>query len=149
MVFIGLIYRFDTTQGSGFIMLSDGEKKEFTTNEWVDTLNEPAIGQKIVYEISGNTARIRVATEADELNAASNKEVQENGSAQTPLEGFNSADEYVDHFVEMGFKRLKDTENDGVRTITLRRFADGEAQEVIIQDGSTISVKKTINGQPV
>jgi len=149
MIFIGLIYRFDSNLGSGFIMLSDGEKKEFTINEWVDTLNEPAIGQKIVYEMSGNAVRIRVATEADELNAVSKKEVQDDGSAQTPLEGFSSADEYVEYFVEMGFKRLKDIENDGFRTITLRRFADGEAQEVIIQDGSTISVKKTINGQPV
>lgn len=50
----------------------------------------------------------------------------------------------------MGFKLVKDTENYGSRTLSLRRYADGEASEIIIkQVGSKISVVQTINGKLV
>lgn len=50
----------------------------------------------------------------------------------------------------MGFKLVKDTENYGSRTLSLRRYADGEASEVIIkQVGSKINVLQTVNGKPV
>lgn len=59
-------------------------------------------------------------------------------------------DEYISHFTDMGFKLVKDTENYGGRTLTLRRYADGEPSEVIIkQIGSKINVTQTINGKIV
>ena len=39
MVFIGMIFQFNSDQGTGLIMLSDGEKKEFSTDEWADEVN--------------------------------------------------------------------------------------------------------------
>lgn len=59
-------------------------------------------------------------------------------------------DEYFSHFTDIGFRLVKDTENYGSRTLSLRRYADGEASEVIIkQVGSKINVLQTVNGKPV
>ena len=66
------------------------------------------------------------------------------------MEEFTSVDEYIGHFTDMGFKLVKDTEKYGSRTLTLRRYADGEPSEVIIkQVGSKISVTQTVNGKIV
>jgi hypothetical protein len=66
------------------------------------------------------------------------------------MEEFSSLDEYLNHFVQFGFKLVKDTENYGGRTLTLRRYADGEPSEVIIkQIGSKINVTQTVNGKLV
>lgn len=63
---------------------------------------------------------------------------------------FSSIDEYINHFTDMGFKLVKDTENYGSRTLTLRRYSDGEPSEVIIkQIGSKINVMQTVNGKIV
>lgn len=66
------------------------------------------------------------------------------------MEEFSRVDEYLNHFTDMGFKLVKDTENYGSRTLTLRRYADGEPSEVIIkQVGSKINVTQTVNGKIV
>ena len=65
-------------------------------------------------------------------------------------EEFTSVDEYINHFTSMGFKVLKDTENDGARTLMLRRYVMDEHGEVIIkQSNSKISVTQTLNGKKV
>lgn len=66
------------------------------------------------------------------------------------IEALTTVDEHISHFVELGFKLVKDTENYGSRTLTLRRYADGDPSEVIIKHvGSKISVMQTVNGKIV
>lgn len=70
--------------------------------------------------------------------------------ASTTIGEFTSVDEYINYFTDMGFKLVKDTENYGLRTLSLRRYADGEPSEVIIKEvGSKINVTQTVNGKPV
>lgn len=70
--------------------------------------------------------------------------------ASSSMEEFSSVDEYISYFTDMGFKLVKDTENYGGRTLTLRRYADGEPSEVIIKHiGSKINVTQTVNGKVV
>lgn len=153
MVFIGIIYQFDTIQGAGLIMLTDGEKKEFTTDEWIDGVNTPAVGQKISYEIDGYRVHIKVASEADEVKIASQAKTsgrKDETSTDAALEKFTGVDEYIHYFSDMGFKRVKDEDSGRERTLTFRRYADGEASEVVIrQSGSKISVTQTVNGKQI
>jgi hypothetical protein len=66
------------------------------------------------------------------------------------MEVFANIDECLNHFIERGFKLVKDTENYGSRTLSLRRYADGEPFEVIIKHvGTKISVVQTVNGKLV
>jgi hypothetical protein len=66
------------------------------------------------------------------------------------MEELTTVDEYINHFTEMGFKVLKDTENDGTRTLMLRKYVMDEHGEVIIkQSDSKISVTQTLNGKKV
>ena len=66
------------------------------------------------------------------------------------MEVFANIDECLNHFIERGFKLVKDTENYGSRTLSLRRYADGEPFEVIIKHvGTNISVVQTVNGKLV
>lgn len=66
------------------------------------------------------------------------------------MEEFASVDEYINHFTQLGFKILKDTEHDGSRTLMLRKYVMDEHGEVIIKHmGSKISVTQTVNGKKV
>ena len=146
MVFIGMIFQFDSTQGAGLIMFSDGEKKAFSTNDWVDTENTPTVGQKVSYERSHNRVQIKMASQTDQITTTPEDET----SKDNALEAFTSIDEYCNHYIDMGFKLVKDVESDGSRTLSLRMFADGDPLEVIIkQSGSKISVTQKVNGKPV
>ena len=154
MVYIGMIFQFDSTQGSGLIMLSDGEKKDFTTNEWVDAVNAPAIGQKVSYESNGYFAQIKVASEADEIKAKSEEETKSSKEEETLTDTakveFTSLDDCLNYFIERGFKLVKDSVDGELQILTLRRYADGEPSEVIINhNGAQISVTQTVNGKPV
>lgn len=74
----------------------------------------------------------------------------EETSTDRVMEEFTSVDEYINHFTGKGFKLLKDTENDGVRTLMLRRYVMDEHGEVIIkQSDSKISVTQTLNGKKI
>ena len=64
-----MIYQFDSTQGTGLIMLSDGDKREFSSNDWVDVSTAPAVGLKVSYESSDDLIKIKVASEADKNKA--------------------------------------------------------------------------------
>ncbi len=66
------------------------------------------------------------------------------------MEELTTVDEYINHFTDMGFKVLKDTENDGTRTLMLRKYVMDEHGEVIIKySGSKISVTQTLNGKKI
>ena len=61
-----------------------------------------------------------------------------------------TVDEYINHFIQLGFKLLKDTENDGTRTLMLRKYVMDEHGEVIIKHcDSKISVTQTVNGKKI
>lgn len=69
--------------------------------------------------------------------------------ATSPQE-LNTLEEYLEYFLSQGYKQVKDTDNGMSRSITFRKFEDGEAKEAIIkQIGSHISVKQTRNGIPI
>jgi len=82
MVFIGMIFQFDSAQGTGLIMLSNGETKEFSTHDWVDGSNQPKIGLEILYEDSDNLIKIKVPSEEEKSriknkSSAEKKNVEE------------------------------------------------------------------------
>ncbi len=65
-------------------------------------------------------------------------------------EEFTSLDDYLNHFTSIGFKLVKDDENNETRTLTLRRYVEGEYSEATIkQSGSKISVIQTVDGKPI
>ncbi|MDP3302032.1 MAG: hypothetical protein Q8S36_08725 [Sulfuricurvum sp.] len=66
------------------------------------------------------------------------------------MEELTTVDEHINHFVDMGFKILKETENYGARTLMLRRYVMDEHSEVTIKHvGSKITVIQTVNGKIV
>ncbi|MEA3370665.1 MAG: hypothetical protein U9Q40_04935 [Campylobacterota bacterium] len=155
MIFIGMIYRYDTTQGIGDLMLPDGEKREFSAKEWTDSLNAPSVGQKIAYEQKPDTLYIRVATEEDIKQAEAEKNaekvpVKEETPAQDETQQFTDIDECIQHFTNMGLKAIKDTQDGQTRTVSLRSYVMGDfAEAIITQSGSKITVVQTLNGKTV
>lgn len=153
MIYIGMIYQYYSSNAAGLIMLSDGEKKEFTDQEWVDTQHQPALGQKISYEINGDTIRIKVATQEDITRAESEKEnidTETKEQTQESSHNFSSVDEAVEHYTGMGFKLVKDIQESGTRTVALRSYVMGDFAEVTIKEsGSKFDIEQTLNGKSV
>ncbi|PHQ55375.1 MAG: hypothetical protein COA30_06925 [Sulfurimonas sp.] len=138
MVYIGMIFQYNTDNGTGLIMLSDGAQKTFTSDDWIDSTNTPTVGQKIAYIDNTNDIQVRVASEDDINDTVSDKEES------------TSVDEHLEHFVSIGFKLVKDTINNEIRTVILRSFATGESQEVIItKKDSKTTIVETINGKTI
>ena len=153
MLFTGMIYQYDSTEGTGLLMLSDGEKKEFSSNDWIDSVNMPAVGQKISYESNANRIQIKVASEEDIHKALAEKEKkgskEENVSTDLTQQ-FTSLDDWLNYFTSIGYKLVKDTGIDESRTLTLRLYTPADYGEAIIkQSGSKISISQTLNGKPV
>ncbi len=141
MVFIGMIFQYDSTQGTGLIMLSDGEKKEFSSSDWTDTVNSPNVGQKVSYENDDNRILIKLASQ-DDIDKALKKD--EDSKEEKSL------DDYLNYYVDMGFKLVKDEQSDSSRIVTLRSFTVEEYSEAIIkQTGSKVTVAQTLNGKPL
>ncbi len=138
MIYIGMIFQYNTDNGTGLIMLSDGAQKTFTSDDWTDSENTACVGQKIAYIENENNIQVRVASEADINNTVEDKREPK------------SVDEHLKHFIGLDFKLIKDAQNDGTRVMTLRSFAREESEEVIIThtDSKTTIVKK-INGKIV
>lgn len=149
MIYVGLIYKYDNEQGTGLIMIGEGERKEFNIHEWVDTENSPAVGQKIAYTSDGFRAQIRVATPED---IALSKEQPKTAisSQEEPVKPkiFDDLESCLYHFTSSGFKLVKDVSNDGVRTLALRSFVNGDPLEVIVkQTDSKVEASLTVNGK--
>ncbi|MDF1876754.1 hypothetical protein JHD47_02870 [Sulfurimonas sp. SAG-AH-194-L11] len=138
MVYIGMIYQYNEDDASGLIMLTDGKNKTFTSSEWVDKVNRPSVGQKIVYEDNKDGVSIRLACEEDIKNSS------------TTQKETKSVEEQIEYFIGLGFKLVKDTQSETIRTLTLRSFATGESEEVVIKDnGLKLEIIQTINGKVV
>jgi len=154
MISIGMIFQYDETLGSGLVMLSGGEQKTFNRTNWVDNDNEPSIGQKISYEDLGYQVQIKVANEDDKISATADeekpKEVQEESGPDFSIKEFDTVDEYVDYYIDMGFKLVSDKQEDNLRTANLRVYTPTDYGEATIkQDSSKISVVQVINGKKI
>ncbi|MDF1878559.1 hypothetical protein JHD46_02765 [Sulfurimonas sp. SAG-AH-194-C20] len=135
MILTGMIFQYNEEEGLGLLMLSDAKQKEFSQKEWIDAGNEPAVGQKIAYISKADTFEVRVATQDDIKKSLLKQEEQ-------------TAEEHLEHFTSLGFKLVKDTTINNVRTLTLRSFANFESEEVIItQKDNSVSVLQSINGK--
>lgn len=148
MIFIGMIFQYDASQDAGIIMLSDGEKKEFTSNDWVDTLNQPAVGQKVSYETNENSVQIKVATQEDMNKSLADQEKKE--ASTDNAKQLTSVDDYLEYFTSMGFKLVKDDKSDVSRTLALRSYSMDEFSEVNIKEAnSKVTIEHTVNGKVV
>lgn len=147
MIATGMIYRYDETGGEGVLMLSDGEKKEFSYAQWKDENNEPAIGQKIAYLSDDVSISIRLATDTDIQEALAPKETPD---GMQKSEQFSSTEECVQHYIDMGFKQTSDSTEEGTRSISLRYYAGGDYAEASIKViASRIYITQTLNGEDV
>jgi len=143
MVYTGMIFQFNDAQGSGLIMLSDGETKAFSLNEWVDSLNEPKVGLKISYEVVDNVIKIKVPNESEENDASSTKK-----TIQEDIASLTSVQEHVKYFEEMGYRLVKKPNTSESDNVTMRRYSMDQHEEITISGSdSKASVTKTINGQ--
>jgi len=131
----GMIFQFNSDDGRGLIMLSDGETKEFSINQWIDTNKSPTVGLKIFYDMKTNKVSSEMhKEETEEANALS----------------FGNVEEYIEHFKEDGFNLVKDFEDEEVRTITFRKYAIDEPLEIIIRvKKGEITVTYMVNGKKV
>ena len=155
MVSIGMIFQFNNTQGTGLIMLSDGEKKEFSTDDWVDASNLPKIGLEIVYEINDNRIKIKVPSE-EEKNALKNKtlpgkktvkEESDIGKKEDDITGLTSLEEYQTYFSNKGFDVIKNTQETVDDELTMGKFSDESVETVSIsfKNSKPELTKKTIH----
>lgn len=154
MIKIGMIFQYDAELGAGLVMLSGGEQKTFNHTNWVDGDNEPAVGQKISYDDSSYFVQVKVANEEDKILANSvedkAKEVESEPSPLTIIKELETVDAYIEYYVAMKFKLVKDNEDDGVRTVNLRLYTPDDYGEVTItQDGVTLHVVQVINGKKI
>jgi hypothetical protein len=154
MVHIGMIFQYDSTQGMGLVMITGGEKREFTLHNWIDGDNQPAVGQKVTYDESSHPVRIQVANEDDKIIVPFDEENQyvqiEDSTDQTEEQNFTDVDNAITNFTDMGFKVLKDIKDDESRTVTLRLYTPTDYGEVTIkQSGLKISVNQIINGKTI
>lgn len=139
----GMIFQFNSDDGKGLIMLSDGETREFSRSQWVDKKRDPVIGMKISYDIRTN----KISSQTENQETDTRKSEEEN--TQDVL-SFNSVDEYITHFKEDGFNFVKDFEDDGVRTIIFRKYTIEEPLEIIITvKNGQISLVYMVNGKKV
>ncbi|UCN01505.1 hypothetical protein LCX93_06190 [Sulfurimonas sp. SWIR-19] len=131
MSMTGMIFQFNSDNGKGLLMLSDGETKEFDTSQWVEKSNRPFVGLKISYDESGGKISVKPYNEATKESSA-----------------YSNADECILHFKEEGFKVVKNTAGETTRTITLRKYEMGDFAEVIIKSvNDKISVTHMVNGK--
>ena len=150
MILIGLLYQYDSEQGTGALMVGDGEKREFHIEEWVDSTHQPSVGQKISYEHNGYRAQIRVATQEDIERAESENSTVTAQKETAPKNSreFENADACITYFTEKGFKKVKDFDDNGVRNVVLRSLINGDPYEVTALESETLlEVKLAVNGK--
>jgi len=168
MIFRGMIFQYNSEQGTGLIMLSDGEKKEFSTNDWADNSNSPKIGLEILYDTSAGPVKIKALSaqeksrfledekkekEKPDDKSLSNEEpevAQKTEEVNDETLAFTDFDEHVQYYVDHGFKLARDAENNGTRTASFRNYVMGDFQEITLKEtDSKITVIKMLNGKQV
>jgi hypothetical protein len=149
----GMVSRYFVEKGRGTLILSDGEIKEFTQNEWIDEDYEyPSMAQKILYISDTNGVKIRTITE-EEIEQLKNNTLEVEETVQkedSSLQKFLSLEECKDFYFALGFRVASERTKDNTQTVSMRFYEDGEFGEVVITcDGSNIQIKETRNGKPV
>ena len=140
MILIGMIFQLDKSNARGMIMFTDGQTREFSLENWVDTQNEPKVGQKISYVDKAGHIEIQVAAQEDELLA---KEAQKE-SAQN----IRDFDARLARFVSEGFKLVKQTGEIGSRNAILRLYTSTDYGEVNLrEEGAEVAVAQSMNGK--
>jgi len=119
MVSTGMIFQFNSEQGTGLIMLSDGETKEFTTRDWADESNLPAVGLKISYEYNGYITKIKIPSEEEANTISLDKKTSQN---EDPAH-FTSIEEYENHYLRKDFVTVAKTKD----TLKMQKYStEGE-----------------------
>jgi hypothetical protein len=143
MVLSGMIFQFDSDQGIGLIMLSDGETKEFSTREWVDASHLPKVGLKISYDTSEHFKKIKCFSEEESIS----NDVKTNENSTDPLV---SVDDHIAYYKERGFKLASDSIKDDVRVVSLRSYSMDDYGEVSIKySDSKLDITVMMNGKKV
>jgi len=124
MVSTGMIFQFNSEQGTGLVMLSNGETKEFSLSEWIDASTEPAIGLKVSYENSDNLVKIKVLGEEENIINEKKKEKNE--------VSFGSLQECQTYFSNKGFEVIKSTEDTLETELTMGKFSDSSVECISI-----------------
>ncbi|QOY55555.1 hypothetical protein HUE87_04825 [Candidatus Sulfurimonas marisnigri] len=107
MVSIGMIYQFNNDQGTGLVMLSDGETKDFTIRDWIDDSNAPTIGLQVSYEDNGYFKKIKVPSEEEKNNISSDKKT----SRDIDIKNFTSIEEYENYYLNESFITISNTKD--------------------------------------
>lgn len=128
MVFTGMIFQFDSAQGTGLIMLSDGETKEFSTDDWVDASNTPAIGLKVSYESSDELIKIKVPGAEEKTEVLPNEKTKQ----EEDISSFTSIEECQSYFSNKGFDLIKSAEDTAPEKLRMGKFSDESVQTVAI-----------------
>ena len=80
----------------------------------------------------------------------SEKNMNEENIATDPMDEFKTVEDYLNYFLSMDYKLVKDIKSEKSRTLALRRYVMGEyAEAVIKQTDSVINVIQTLDGKPV
>lgn len=148
---IGMIFQFNEGGQVGQVMFADGTKLDFSLLNWADTENQPSIGKKVSCENDNGLLKMKLATMSDQIGDAPVLEVNKvKASSQKGEveEELGSVEEYIKYFSKNGFNLVKDSQEDGVRNVSLRLYTPREYGEVSIKDnGTKISVTQTMNGE--
>lgn len=146
----GIISKYNVETKSGTLVLSDGEIKEFTRDNWVDTEWEPAMGQQILYKSDQQGIQIRTITKEEIETLKSNSTKEKTSQEPSSKNRFSSVEESIEHYVNLGFKLATDREDQGKRILSLRFYDQGEFGEALITvDGEKITIQETRNGKPI
>ena len=145
MIESGMIFQYDRAEQVGMLMLSNGTSKEFSIENWVDTQNEPFVGQKISYVMNGGSAEVWV-----EGSQRSESQAESSGESQESVNEIGDMNAHIEYFSSMGFNLVKDTLEAGLRTVNMRYYRNGEFGEVTIKEsGGKISFTQSQNGQTI
>jgi len=76
--------------------------------------------------------------------------MNEENIATDPMDEFKTVEDYLNYFLSMDYKLVKDIKSEKSRTLALRRYVMGEyAEAVIKQTDCAINVIQTLDGKPV
>ncbi len=147
MVSTGMIFQYNNAEGKGLLMLSDGEKKEFSVHEWTDKLNALKVGLRILYENDNGLIKIKMATHTDKV-LPKKKKCEVELSKKDLV--FSSLEEYIDYYKACGYKLVNDSKETQIRNVVLRKFSVDKHEEVKISlNNSRITLIELLNGKPI
>ena len=147
MVSVGMIFQYDSEQGIGQIMFADGDKREFSSENWIDNANLPRVGQKVFYDNSNGQAEVKMASEEDQITPSPEEATADEDHTGNWTTEFDNIDDYISHYTSIGFKLAKDMTKDQTRTIALRKYTVEEFAEITVtQKGSEIHETRMLNG---